>query len=126
MISRRALGPDVLGGYGIPTGAIVIMSPYLVHRDAALWDRPEDFDPARFLDVRRDDVARGSYLPFGAGPRLCIGRDLALLEATLLTAVLVRDFEVHPVDADHVRAHAGVTIRPVGGLPSRVVARVCL
>jgi len=123
VISRRALGPDVLGGYGIPTGTIVIMSPYLVHRDPALWERPEDFDPARFLDGRRDDVARGSYLPFGAGPRLCIGRDLALLEATLLTALLVRDFEVHPLDPATVRAHAGVTIRPVGGLPARVRLR---
>jgi cytochrome P450 len=125
VISRRALGPDILGDCELPAGAIVIMSPFLVHRDPALWERPEEFDPTRFLDGRRDDLARGSYLPFGAGPRLCIGRDLALLEATLLTALLARDFEVHPVDATRVRAHAGVTIRPAGGLPSQVRARVC-
>ena len=123
VISRRALDPDVLLGFEVPAGAIVIMSPYLVHRDPQLWQNPEAFDPSRFLGDRREAVARNAYLPFGAGPRLCIGRDLALLEATILTALLVGEFDVRPVDPSGVRAHAGVTIRPAGGLPARVTTR---
>lgn len=120
LISRRSLGPDVLAGYEIPRDAIVIMSPYLVHRDESSWPCPQRFDPGRFLGPRREEVVRSSYLPFGAGPRLCVGRDLALLEATLLVALLASQFDVRPVDGAAVKSHAGVTIRPVGGLDARV------
>jgi cytochrome P450 len=120
VISRRALDPDVLLGFEVPAGAIVIMSPYLVHRDPQLWQDPEAFDPSRFLGERREAVARNAYLPFGAGPRLCIGRDLALLEATILTALLVDEFDVRPVDPSGGGAHAGGSRRPAGGLPARV------
>lgn len=122
LISRRALAPDVLAGYEVPEGTVVIISPTLVHRDPALWPDPDAFDPGRFLGPRRDDVERRGYLPFGAGPRLCIGRDFALLEAVLLVARLVGRFEVQPVTPGPVRVHRGVTGRPQGGLPARVRA----
>jgi cytochrome P450 len=120
LISRRALAPDVLSGYQIPQGTVVIMSPTLVHRDPGLWPDPDTFDPGRFVGSRRDEVDRRGYLPFGAGPRLCIGRDFALLEAVVLIARLVGRFDVQPVDPGPVRVHRGVTGRPEGGLPSRV------
>jgi cytochrome P450 len=140
LISRRALADDALCGYRIPEGTVVIMSPELVHRDARWWPDPDRFDPGRFLGSRRGDLDRRGYLPFGAGPRLCIGRDFALLEATVLLARLAARFTLTPtgarapyiapidagapsggpVGAGAPRVHRGVTGRPAGGLPSHV------
>lgn len=114
LITRRARADDVLAGVPVPADALVIISPWLVHRDAALWADPDDFCPERFLDDR--SVERTSYLPFGAGPRMCIGRDMALLEAVLALAGLARRFEVTPVDPAPVRPNPAVTVRPEGGL----------
>jgi cytochrome P450 len=123
VISRRCIVDDLLGEIEVPAGSTVFCSPSALHRDPSVWERPERFEPQRFLAPRSADLPRESYLPFGAGPRLCIGRDLALLEATLLLAVLVRRHDVVTPDLDTVRAHAGVTQRPAGGLPGRVAAR---
>ena len=126
LITRRALTPDVLAGVGIPADALVIVSPWIVHRDADLWSSPACFDPTRFLDVtgrrRRDVVASSAYLPFGAGPRLCIGRDMALLEGVLVLSTLVTRVDLEPVGPGP-RAVPLVTIRPDSGLPMRVRAR---
>ena len=132
LISRRSLAADELGGYRIPEGTVVIISPTLVHRDPARWPDPERFDPERFLGARQEEVDRRSYLPFGAGPRLCIGRDFALLEATVLLARLAARFTVTPLasagapgdparePAGGLAVHRGVTGRPAGGLPAYV------
>ncbi len=126
VITRRALEDDVLGGVPVAANALVIISPWLVHRNASVWDRPEEFDPTRFLDGsggrRRDVVASPAYLPFGAGPRLCIGRDMALLEGTLVLASLAREVTFHAV-GDAPRAVPLVTVRPEGGLPLRLRRR---
>jgi cytochrome P450 len=126
LITRRSLGPDTLGGVEIPGDALVIISPWLVHRHASVWTDPERFDPTRFLDEagqrRRDVVAGPGYLPFGAGPRLCIGRDMALLEAVLVLAALVGTIDVAPVGAPPTAVPL-VTIRPDHGLPMRVRLR---
>jgi cytochrome P450 len=120
LITRRALVGDTLGGFRIPEGTVVIISPVLVHRDPRRWADPERFEPERFLAPRRDEVDRRSYLPFGAGPRLCIGRDFALLEATVLMARLAARFTVRPQVVGDVPIHRGVTGRPAGGLPAHV------
>jgi cytochrome P450 len=126
LITRRALAPDVLGGVDVPADALVIISPWLVHRDATAWPDPERFDPSRFLDEdglrRRDVVASSAYLPFGAGPRLCVGRDMALLEGALVLASLVARVDLEQVGPPP-RAVPLVTIRPVDGLPMRVRLR---
>jgi cytochrome P450 len=126
LITRRSLGPDELAGVEIPGDALVIISPWLVHRHASVWTDPERFDPTRFLDEagqrRRDVVAGPGYLPFGAGPRLCIGRDMALLEAVLVLAALVGTIDVAPVGAPPTAVPL-VTIRPDHGLPMRVRLR---
>ena len=97
-----------------------MISPWLVHRHPALWTEPERFDPNRFLATGASDPARLGYLPFGAGPRLCIGRDFALVEATLILATIARGWALEPVDAASVRAEPLVTVRPAHGLPMRV------
>ena len=126
LVTRRSLAPDVLGGVEVPADALVIVSPWLVHRNPAAWPDPERFDPSRFLDPdgarRRDVVSSPAYIPFGAGPRLCIGRDMALLEGVLVLASLVARVDLEEVGAPP-RAVPLVTIRPADGLPMRVRAR---
>ena len=126
LVTRRSLAPDTLAGVEVPADALVIISPWIVHRDPRAWPSPERFDPSRFLDVdgrrRRDAVASPAYLPFGAGPRLCIGRDMALLEATLVLASLVSEVDLEPV-GELPRAVPLVTIRPDHGLPMRLRLR---
>jgi cytochrome P450 len=126
LITRRSLDADELAGVEVPSGALVIMSPWIVHRDAAAWPDPGRFDPSRFLDAdgsrRRDVSTIPAYLPFGAGPRLCIGREMALLEGVLVLASLVAHVDLQPVGPPP-RAVPLVTIRPAEGLPMRVRVR---
>jgi cytochrome P450 len=126
LVTRRAREADVLAGVEVAAGALVIVSPWLVHRHPSAWPDPERFDPGRFLDAsgarRRDVAAEAAYLPFGAGPRLCIGRDMALLEGVLVLAGLVSRVELRSV-GPAPRALPLVTIRPEGGLPMRVRRR---
>jgi cytochrome P450 len=125
VISRRTLQPDVLCGCEIPDGATVILSPYVTQRDPRHWPHALRFDPDRFLAGQLADTDRGAltYFPFGAGPRLCIGRDLALLEAPLVIATLGRVLRFRPQRPASVRADFGVTLRPRGGLPVVVTPR---
>jgi cytochrome P450 len=121
LITRRARADDVLAGISVPEGALLIISPWLLHRDPGQWDAPDTFCPERFGPER--DRPRLAYLPFGAGPRLCIGRDMALLESVLTLAALARRFELSAVDRQPVRAVPGVTVRPAGGLRLRARRR---
>lgn len=125
LITRRAREDDVLAGVAVPRDALVIISPWLVHHDADLWSGPADFRPQRFLpEGGAPDQARSAYLPFGAGPRMCIGREMALLETVLALAGLARRFDITPVDAAPVRPLLAVTVRPDGGLRMLVRPRL--
>lgn len=121
VVSRRAHAQDVLAGHQVPRGSLVLMSPYLLHRHAAAWPDPERFEPGRFLDAPAGP--RPAYVPFGAGPRLCIGRDFALVEAVLVVAALAQRYQLSREPGHAVRADALVTIRPHGGLPMRIRPR---
>ncbi|MCZ3386840.1 MAG: cytochrome P450, partial [Actinomycetia bacterium] len=126
VITRRSLAPDVVGGFELPAGATLIASPYAIQRDAQWWTEPGRFNPERFLGASSPmESGNGplTYLPFGAGPRLCIGRDLALLEAPLVIASIARALRVRPQRPASVQEDFGVTLRPRGGLPGVVVAR---
>ncbi len=108
--ARRALGADEIDGYAIPKGAIIIVAPYLLHRDPRWWEAPERFEPTRFQGAAKPLPA--TYLPFGMGPRTCIGNHFALLEMTVALAVLVRAVRLDLVDQGAVRGHAMITLRP--------------
>jgi cytochrome P450 len=125
IITRRALAADVVDGVELPAGTLVLVSPWLLHRRATDWPDPERFDPCRFLGPGgASGPARGGYLPFGAGPRLCIGRDVALVQAVLILAQLLRTRRVaRPLEAPPVHVDALVTLRPRGGLPLRLLPR---
>lgn len=128
VVTRRALADHDIAGVRVPAGSLVILSPWLLHRRAASWPDPQRFDPDRFLPGgaaagASRGPARGDYVPFGAGPRLCIGRDMALVQATLILAGLLpgrRVLPAGPRGAGPVRVDALVTLRPRGGLPLRL------
>jgi len=139
VVTRRALAEHEIAGVRVPAGSLVILSPWLLHRRAASWPDPQRFDPGRFLPGgaaagASRGPARGDYVPFGAGPRLCIGRDMALVQATLILAGLLPGRQVLPAtragaagaagpDGTPVRVDALVTLRPRGGLPLRLAPR---
>ena len=123
VISRRAVADDVLLGHAIAEGSLVFLSPWVLHRHPGIWERPEEFEPERFLPRpdgspgEAEAAGRFAYVPFGAGPNLCIGRDFALLEGVLVVASLASRFRFSAVAGYEVRAEPLVTIRPHGGLP---------
>ena len=115
VLSRRASRADLLAGQPVPEGTLAIISPWVVHRRATSWPDPERFDPGRFLGV--GTAARADYLPFGLGPRLCIGRDFALVELTVLLAELLRGHRVSvSAGSGPLERDVFVTVRPRGGL----------
>ncbi|KQX65733.1 hypothetical protein ASD06_08930 [Angustibacter sp. Root456] len=123
VVTRRAREADVVAGVAVPAGTLVILSPWLLHRRPQAWPDPLRFDPDRFA-TPRDSAPRGDYLPFGAGPRLCIGRDFALVESVLALATVLAGVRVEPAEAAaRPRVDALVTLRPHGGLPLRLVHR---
>jgi cytochrome P450 len=115
VISRRAVVEESLHGHPVPAGSYVFVSPYVLHRTARYWPDPDRFDPDRFAPGVTID--RFAYIPFGAGPNLCIGRDFALVEATLLVAAVAARFSLQAQPGAKIHAEPLVTIRPRGGLP---------
>ena len=112
MVSRKAVGEDEIGGYRIPPGQILFLSPYVVHRRADLWPNPEGFDPRRFTPGNGDDRPRFAYFPFGGGPRMCIGSNFALMEATLVVAMVMQRYRLDLVPGQTVEPTPKGTLRP--------------
>ncbi len=119
-IGRQTIGPDRIGGYDVPAGALVNLSPWVTHRHPGVWDDPERFDPERFRPGRERTRPRFAYFPFSGGPRLCIGESFALMEAQLIVAMMLQRYRLTLVDDRPVVPEPTLTIRPRGGLPVRV------
>jgi cytochrome P450 len=122
-ISRAAVGPDELVGQPIKRGTIIVIAPYVLHRHRALWTNPDFFDPNRFLDGARETIDRFAYLPFGAGPRICIGATFAIQEASIVLATIMRHFTLQLAPGYAVWPVHKITLRPGGGLPMIVRRR---
>ena len=114
LVARSATGADEIGGYEIPAGSIVFVSPYVVHRHPRLWRDPEGFDPQRFAST--ETLPRGAYFPFGGGPRQCIGNGFAMMEAQLVLGTLVQKFALELVPGHRVEAEPSITLRPRYGM----------
>ena len=114
--NRRAIEDDTICGYRIPADAIVSISPYVTHRDPTLWQNPEGFDPDRFAPERSSGRPHFAYFPFGGGPHQCIGKGFALLEATLVLALLTQRYELHLAPGRRVETVAMATLRPRYGM----------
>ena len=113
LITRKALEPDSIDGHVIPAGALIILSPALLHQNSEVWDSPEAFIPDRFLRK----FPRESFIPFGAGLRQCIGKDFAYVQGVLFLAALLQKFRVrYPEGGNIPEGEPLVTIRPRGGV----------
>jgi cytochrome P450 len=124
IIARQAKAAYPVGdtGYTIPEGGVILMPEWVVHRDTRWWPEAERFMPGRWLDPA-PARPRYAYFPFGGGSRQCIGESFAWLEGTLLLATLARRWQLRRADADPVRLHATITLRPRDPLPMRLEAR---
>lgn len=121
LLPRQAREADRIGHIDVEKSALVMIAPWLLHRSADLWEKPNHFLPERFLSGARIDPF--AYIPFAVGPRICPGMNFGLDEATLCLAILAQRFEVLPRDGYKVEPVCRLTLRPKGGLPASVVAR---
>jgi cytochrome P450 len=122
--SREAIEPVEIGGYPLPRGAQVNLVPYITHRDPRWFDDPESFRPERFAPDAPRPIPAFAYYPFGAGPRACIGKGFALMEAVLVLATVASRHEIRLGEGQgRVEMETQVSLHPKGGLRVRLVPR---
>src|SRR5690606_36252518 len=121
VIARQPKEPFELGGTRVPAGAQIVIPIFAVHRHRKYWEDPDRFDPDRFLPEREALRPRTQFMPFGAGPRICLGQRFAMIEAVTLLATFVRGARFE-WDGKHLPEPVSrITLRPKGGMPLRVV-----
>jgi len=113
---REALEDCEIGGYHVPAGTQLIMSQWIAHRDPRYFEAPDKFRPERWENDLSERLPRYAYFPFGGGPRLCIGRSFARMEAVLLLATLARRFRLGSASEARVVPQPSVTLRPKNGM----------
>jgi cytochrome P450 len=123
VLPRQANAPDKISGYAIPKDAVVVISQYVTHRHPEFWSEPEQFQPERFTPEQEARRHRCAYIPFGEGPRRCIGEPFALLEMHLVLATLAQAYTLQVVPEHPVVPEVAVTLRPRDGLWMTVHAR---
>ena len=123
MLNRECHEDTEILGRKIEAGDTFLLCNYVMHRTERLWDNPNAFDPDRF--VRQPELkAKGApYMPFGAGPRICVGMAFAIMEAVMALATLVRDYDIQIPSDCYPRPLMTVTLRPEGGVPTRLERR---
>jgi cytochrome P450 len=124
VLGRLALEDVRIRGFDVPAGSTLLMSPYVVHHDPRWYPEPFRFDPGRFTAEEAAARPRNAYVPFGGGPRLCIGEGFAWMEAKLLLATIARRWTLRVPSSHAVELQPMVTLRPKGGMPVRVERRV--
>jgi cytochrome P450 len=120
---RDAIGPDNIGGFDVPAGAAIMLSPYYTHRHPDFWEHPETFDPDRWTHEREDARHGYAYHPFAVGPRICIGNNFSLLETHLLLAILAQRFAPRLVPNYEPRWEMQGVLGLANGLPMVIDAR---
>ncbi len=122
-INREPIEDDQYKDLVLPKGAAVLVMPWTVHRHRLYWDNPDAFMPSRFHPENRDRIDRFQYLPFGAGPRVCIGASFALQEAIIALATLLQRYRFDMAGTIKPWPVQKLTTQPDGGLPMTVTAR---
>ena len=120
---REAVAADRIGEIDVQAGDFVSIWPWLIHRHRKLWDDPDAFDPERFSAERKEDRHRFQYIPFGGGPRTCVGARLATAEGLTILACWLAKWRFRPVPGREVQVSGMVTLRPKGGLPLLIERR---
>jgi cytochrome P450 len=123
VFTRRACQDVKLGPWTLPKGHLMAFTPYVIHRDARWFESPDAFQPERFLPGARESIERFAYLPFGAGPRVCIGQQFALVEAMMVLASLTRRLRFAYAGSAPPEPVQRITLRPKGGMPMLVTRR---
>ncbi|RME84184.1 MAG: cytochrome P450 [Caldilineae bacterium] len=120
---RDARDDDIIDGYHIPGGSMVIVTPYITHRHPDFWHNPEAFEPERFSPERSQGRHRYSYFPFGAGQRICLGNNFALLEAHLVIAAVAQLYRLNVRPGYRPIPQAVTSLRPHAGMPMSIERR---
>jgi cytochrome P450 len=123
---REAINPDAFGEFRIPAGAAVTMSPWLLHRDPRWWEDPEGFDPDRFAPERSAGRPKYAYIPFAAGPRMCIGYTFAMMEMQVVLAMTAARYRLDLLPGRPTELEPSVTLRPRGGIWMTVQRRATI
>ncbi len=121
---RMALKDCKLAGHDVRAGTQVLIPIYAIQRHKKYWSHPDQFDPTRFDPANEAKISRYNYMPFGAGPRICIGMAFAMMEATAILATLVRGARFKVADSHNPEPISRVTLIPKGGMPMHVTRRV--
>jgi len=121
--AREPIEDVTIGGYRVPTGSLVTVNTYALHRDPRFFDDPERFHPERFAAGWEERIPRYAYLPFGGGPRVCIGNGFAMMEARLILATVAQRWQLTLEPGQDVRPIQLVTTRPKGGIRMKLKAR---
>lgn len=121
-LTRMAVEPHTIDGVDMPVGSIAIICPYILHRDPRFWTDPERFDPERWIPEARDKRPRLAYLPFGAGPRICIGERFAWMEGILLLATIGQKWRMSLAAGHKAAISPQITLRPKHGMKMQLVA----
>jgi cytochrome P450 len=111
LMTRRTTRPITVGGHQLPARALVRITPMVMHRDSRFFPNPEAFRPERFMPDA-EPPPRGAYVPFGLGPRVCLGQHFAVLEMTLIAAMLLQRYHMEPTQAPLPEPRLNVTLRP--------------
>jgi cytochrome P450 len=124
IFSRQALEDDEVCGHKVPKGSFVTVASWVLHRHKLYWPDPQEFRPERFLPENAEKIERFAYIPFGTGPRVCLGKHLGLLEATMLFAMTARNFKLRLKPGTVVEPLGRMTLRPRWGMPMIVQRRL--
>ncbi len=120
ILPRLSLAEDNVGGYHVPANVDVVVCPYTMHRHPEFWTNPTVFDPDRFHPTNAANRSRYAYIPFGAGPRFCVGNSLGMMEAVFVTAMLARELRLITKPGFEVVPEPMLSLRVRGGLPMTV------
>ena len=123
-VQRVPTEDDVVAGYRVPAGSLVFVSIWSTHRDPGVWENPAGFDPRRFLGDAPKQRPRFAYLPFSGGRRICVGQGFAMLNATILAAMIAQRFRFDLIPGSRIVLDPTVTIRPLHGIPVTLHRRV--
>jgi cytochrome P450 len=122
-LGRMAIENATIGGHIVRKGSLLSVLTYALHHDARWWDEPERFMPERWAEPYPNQPPKYAYIPFGAGPRVCIGNSFAMMEACLVLATIAQRYRLSLAPGHVVEPHLLVTLTPRNGLPMQLEKR---
>ena len=122
ILSREALAEDTIRGKKVPAGSIMLIVPWLIQRHKKYWDKPDHFIPERFMPGSPSPI-KFTYIPFSAGPRVCLGKNFGIVESVLSIAMLAQRFRLSMPQGTKIEHECRLTLRPKGRLPMKLVIR---